>query len=91
MNQKVIGILDYGVGNITSLKRALERIGCSVTIGNSESELLTAEVLFLPGVGSFNYAMDNLKNNKMDKFIANRLKQGDLPIVGICLGMQIMF
>ena len=91
MSQKIIGILDYGVGNITSLKRALERIGCSVIVSYSESELLTAHVLFLPGVGSFSYVMANLKNNKMDKFISNRFRQGDLTIVGICLGLQIMF
>ena len=87
----MVGILDYGVGNITSLKRALERIGCGVVIGCSELELTAAKVLFLPGVGSFSFAMNNLRSSKMDEFIENRFKSKDLPIVGICLGMQLMF
>ena len=87
----MVGILDYGVGNITSLKQALERIGCEVVIGCSELELASVHVLFFPGVGSFGFAMTNLRNRKLDNFISKRLTSKDLPIVGICLGMQIMF
>lgn len=88
---KTVGILDYQVGNLASLKGALEKIGYRVIVGRKEADFIDVDAVFLPGVGSFPYAMDNLRSLKMDKFIQNRFYAGDLPFIGICLGMQILF
>jgi imidazole glycerol-phosphate synthase subunit HisH len=88
---KKIGILDYGVGNIASLKGALEKLGFHVTVGRTELSLSSVETIFLPGVGCFSYAMENLRHLKMDKFLKNRFDAQDMKVIGICLGMQILF
>ena len=88
---KKVGILDYGVGNIASLKGALEKLGFHVTVGRTELSLSSVETIFLPGVGSFSYAMENLRHLKMDKFLKNRFDAQDMKVIGICLGMQILF
>jgi len=93
MNSKLkkVGILDYGVGNIASLGGALKKLGFQVTVGNTESSLSKVDALFLPGVGSYSYAMKNLRRTKMDQFLENRFEANDLNVIGICLGMQIFF
>ena len=88
---KKVGILDYGVGNIASLSGALNKLGFQVVIGETESSISKVEVLFLPGVGSFSYAMGNLRRLKMDKFLRARFDAKDLKVLGICLGMQVLF
>ena len=88
---KKVGILDYGVGNIASLKGALEKLGFQVSIGKTESSLSKVDTIFLPGVGCFSYAMENLRHLKMDKFLRNRFDAQDINVIGICLGMQILF
>ena len=57
----IVGILDYGVGNIFSLQQTLLSLGYVVIIGRSEKQLKKATTIFLPGVGAFHYAMENLK------------------------------
>ena len=89
--RKSLCILDYGVGNIFSLKSSLERIGYKVEVSNSKAQLEHHKIIFLPGVGSFPYAMDNLKKNGLDIFLKEQLGKKDKTIVGICLGMQILF
>ena len=88
---KIVGILDYNVGNIASLKGTLEKIGYRVIVGKKEADFVTVDAAFLPGVGSFPYAMDSLRISGMDKFIEKRFVAEDLPFIGICLGMQILF
>jgi glutamine amidotransferase len=73
------------------LKGALEKIGYRVIVGQKEVDFVTVDAIFLPGVGSFPYAMDNLRSSGMDKFIERRFVAEDLPFIGICLGMQILF
>lgn len=90
-DSKHVGILDYGVGNIASLEGALKKLGFQVTVGSTESALTNVDALFLPGVGSFPYAMHNLRKSKMDKFLRARFDAEDLNVLGICLGMQIFF
>ena len=65
---KKVGILDYGVGNIASLGGALKKLGFQVTVGNTESSLSKVDALFLPGVGSYSYAMKNLRRTKIGEF-----------------------
>lgn len=84
-----IGILDYGVGNVNSLNRSFKSIGFrSITSANIDL-LSQSDVLVLPGVGSFPYAMTSLKKSKLDKYIINQAKIKK-PIIGICLGMQLL-
>lgn len=86
-----VGILDYGVGNVASLKGVLQKLGYKVCVGNTERSLSQVEAVFLPGVGCFSYAMNNLRELKMDVFLRNRFDAGDINVIGICLGMQILF
>ena len=90
-SKKVIGILDYGVGNVRSLKFSLENVGYRVNVGRTESDFVNADALFLPGVGSFKYGIDNIKHLGFDQFLIKRFHAEDLPVIGICLGMQLMF
>ena len=89
--RKLLGILDYGVGNVASLKAVLQKLGFRVVVGSSEQSLSKVDALFLPGVGSFDFAMKNLRSSKMDIFLSNRFAAQDLNVIGICLGMQILF
>ena len=86
-----VGILDYGVGNIASLSGVLSKLGYQVLVGNNEDSLTGVKAIFLPGVGSFDFAMRNLRELKMDIFLKNRFKASDVNVIGICLGMQILF
>lgn len=91
MKKADVGILDYGVGNITSLRGALEKIGCGVVVGAKEKDFIKKTHVFLPGVGCYPFAMRNLRETKMDKFLEKRFLDGDLEVIGICLGMQLFF
>lgn len=86
----MIIILDYGLGNVYNLKNALLKIGYESKISSNPKDILEASILFLPGVGAFKSAMDNLKTKNLISILEKRNKM-NLPIVGICLGMQIMF
>lgn len=85
---KQIGIVDYGVGNISSLKNTLVSIGYKPIYTNSVDILAECSLIILPGVGSFSAAINNLKERKLDKFLANYALGGS--ILGICLGMQLL-
>jgi imidazole glycerol-phosphate synthase subunit HisH len=83
----IIGIVNYGIsGNIHSVKNAIERAGGDTLIINSTSDFGDVDKIVIPGVGSFKGAMQGLEN---DGFI-DLLKEFDKPILGICLGMQIL-
>tara|TARA_B100001057_G_scaffold453221_1_gene497861 strand:- start:8857 stop:9480 length:624 start_codon:yes stop_codon:yes gene_type:complete len=87
--KKLIGILDYNCGNINSLKSIIKSLGYSAFISKYKKELSSADLIILPGVGNFSYAMNNLKKTKIIKFIKEY--SNSKPIIGICLGMQILF
>jgi len=87
--KKLIGILDYNCGNINSLKSIIKSLGYSVFISKYKKELSSADLMILPGVGNFSYAMSSLKKTKIIKFIKEY--SNSKPIIGICLGMQILF
>lgn len=81
-----IAILKYNAGNIQSVKFALNRIGIEPILSGSPEEIITADRVIFPGVGEASSAMVYLKEKGLDKVILN-LKQ---PVLGICLGMQLM-
>jgi glutamine amidotransferase len=84
------GIIDYGVGNLFSLKSSFEAIGEQVFVSGDENELKKADRLILPGVGAFGDAAAKLKENGLDQFVIRAAKEG-IPLMGICLGMQMLF
>jgi imidazole glycerol-phosphate synthase subunit HisH len=86
----MITIIDYGMGNSASIKNMIKRIGFEATITADLDQIISAEKLILPGVGSFDAAMNNLA--KLDLINALRLKvlEEKIPVLGICLGMQLL-
>lgn len=83
-------IIDYGVGNLFSLSCSLEKIGETVEITSNAERILQAERLILPGVGAFEDAAKKLKESGLDKAVLSKAADGT-PILGICLGMQMLF
>ena len=81
-------IIDYGVGNLLSLKCALEKVGLSTTIGLSTRQIKKADAIALPGVGNFSAAAAKLDAVKEE--LVDAVKSGT-PVFGICLGMQLFF
>jgi len=86
----MIVIIDYGMGNIHSVKKALELYGAEVKVTNSPVEIVSAEKIVLPGVGAFDDAMLELQRLGLDSVIKQEVKLGKL-FLGICLGMQLLF
>ncbi|MFP7297291.1 imidazole glycerol phosphate synthase subunit HisH [Neobacillus niacini] len=82
----MIGIVDYGMGNLFSVSKALERLNADYFISGEREELLRADALLLPGVGSFRDAMEVLQVDTIKEFAAT-----GKPLLGICLGMQLLF
>jgi imidazole glycerol-phosphate synthase subunit HisH len=85
-----IAILDYGMGNLRSVEKALERIGADPAVTNDHDLVRAADGVILPGVGAFPKAMRNLRALELDVVIADRLAAG-VPTLGICLGLQLLF
>ena len=85
-----IAILDYGMGNLRSVEKALERTGARATITRDHDEIRASDGAILPGVGAFPKAMRNLRNLELNMVIAELLA-GGMPMLGICLGMQLLF
>jgi glutamine amidotransferase len=83
-----ISIMDYGVGNLHSISKGLERAGADVQMVEDPEELLEAECIVFPGVGAFGAAMEVLR--PVLPGLRKKVKDGT-PILGICLGMQILF
>ena len=86
----MIGIIDYGIGNLGSIANALIKLNKKFLISGNPLQLKNAEILILPGVGSALAGMKNIKKIKLDKFIVEEIKRGK-SFVGICLGMQLLF
>ncbi|MCI2420477.1 imidazole glycerol phosphate synthase subunit HisH [Saccharopolyspora sp. K220] len=83
-------ILDYGSGNLRSAERALQRVGADVEVTADHRAALEADGLVVPGVGAFAACMEGLLEVGGDKIIDHRLA-GDRPVLGICVGMQVLF
>jgi glutamine amidotransferase len=85
-----ICILDYGMGNLRSVEKALEHVGATATIANDAATVRAADGLILPGVGAFPRAMEGVRELGLDELITERRDAG-VPILGICLGLQLLF
>ncbi|WP_281813804.1 imidazole glycerol phosphate synthase subunit HisH [Vallitalea longa] len=85
-----IGIIDYGMGNLGSISNALSYIGVEYIISSDVRELAKADKLILPGVGAFKDAIDLIREKKIDSFIDDSVRS-KVPLLGICLGMQLLF
>ena len=85
-----IAILDYGMGNLRSVEKALEHVGVTAHRTDDADEVRAADGLILPGVGAFPAAMERVRERGLDGLIAER-READVPILGICLGLQLLF
>ena len=83
-------ILDYGMGNLRSVEKALEHVGVTATVSNEAEEVRAADGVVLPGVGAFPRAMERVRELGLDEMIGERREAG-VPILGICLGLQLFF
>lgn len=86
----MIAVLDYGVGNLASIKNALDRLKTASVITNNQEKIRKADGLIMPGVGSAAEGMKNLVKNNLDKLLISEIIGGK-PFLGICLGMQLLF
>ena len=86
----MVGIIDYGVGNLFSLRSSFAAIGVEAFVSGDASELAKADRLILPGVGAFGDAAQKLRDSGLDTFVKEQAASGK-PLMGICLGMQLLF
>lgn len=86
----MIAIIDYGLGNIQALVNVYHRLGTAVTVAKTAEELVRADKLILPGVGAFDHAMKLLNASGMRQELDHCVLDKKVPILGICVGMQIL-
>ncbi|MGH2927355.1 MAG: imidazole glycerol phosphate synthase subunit HisH, partial [Solirubrobacteraceae bacterium] len=89
-SRPAVAIVDYGMGNRRSVQRALERAGADVRMAHDASGLRGADGLVLPGVGAFPEGMVRLRRRGLDEAAREAVAAG-VPLLGICLGMQLLF
>jgi imidazole glycerol-phosphate synthase subunit HisH len=85
-----IAILDYGMGNLRSVAKALEHVGARPELTNDHARVREAEGVVLPGVGAMPKAMDRVRRLGLDELLRERVDAG-LPLIGLCMGMQLLF
>lgn len=86
----MIVIVDYGVGNLFSLRSSFAAIGADVTVSSDAAVIASAEKIVLPGVGAFGDAVKKLRDSGLDKVVVEQARAGK-KLLGICLGMQLLF
>ena len=86
----MVGIIDYGVGNLFSLQSSFKSVGQDVFVSGDPEQLCKADRLILPGVGAFGDAAQKLRQSGLDAFVRQQAQQGT-PLMGVCLGMQLLF
>lgn len=87
---KIIGVLDYGLGNVRSVSNAIKAIGAIPLVSKDKVKLSSADGLIIPGVGAFSQGMAFLKNENLIEIITDFIASNK-PVLGICLGMQMLF
>ena len=86
----MIVVIDYGMGNLHSVRKALEVVGASARVSSRAEDILKADKIVFPGVGSFGEAMKELNRRKLVKPIKDAINAGK-PFLGLCLGLQLLF
>lgn len=86
----MITIIDYGMGNLKSVENALHLLEIDCKITNDKNDILNSKGIILPGVGAFPDAINNIRELGLDEVIEEAVKKGT-PLLGICLGMQLLF
>jgi glutamine amidotransferase len=86
----MISIIDYGMGNLHSVVNALNKLNIDCQITDNPQKILNSDGIILPGVGAFPQAIEYIKEKKLDKVINAAVKK-QIPLLGICLGMQLLF
>jgi glutamine amidotransferase len=86
----MITIIDYGMGNLRSVQKIFQRLNIGAVITSNHADILSAEKLVLPGVGNFANGMKKLEENGLKEVLNKKVLEEKIPILGICLGMQLM-
>jgi imidazole glycerol-phosphate synthase subunit HisH len=89
LNMPDVAVIDYGLGNLLSVRRGLEHCGATVTVTSDPDTILSAPRVVLPGVGAFAHGMAELRSQGLDVIVRKVAKQGNI-LLGICLGMQML-
>ena len=84
-----VAVIDYGLGNLLSVRRSLEHCGATVTVTSDPNTILSAPRVVLPGVGAFAHGMTELRSRGLDTIVRKVSAQGSI-LLGICLGMQML-
>lgn len=86
----MIAIIDYGMGNLRSVEKAFQYLGFDVCVTDEPQKILEADKVILPGVGAFRDAIETIRNKKIDE-VLYKVAEQKKPLLGICLGMQLLF
>ena len=86
----MITIVDYGVGNIAAFLNIFKELGIPCSLAKTKEDLIDAKKIILPGVGHFDFAMQKLTKSGMIETLHDKVLQEKIPVLGICVGMQIM-
>ena len=86
----MISIIDYGLGNIRAFVNVYERLNIKINIAHNTADIKNASKLILPGVGAFDFAMTQLNNSGMRQALEEQVIKHHVPVIGICVGMQMM-
>ena len=89
LNQDVL-VIDYQIGNVSSVINAIKKLGHKANLSNNINSIENASHLILPGVGSFEAGMSNINRLELKEVIIEKVKKKNTPILGICLGMQLL-
>jgi imidazole glycerol-phosphate synthase subunit HisH len=85
-----LAILDYGMGNLRSVAKALEHVGAEPELTNDHARVREADAIVLPGVGAMPKAMEHVRRLKLDQLLRERV-EAEVPVIGLCMGMQLLF
>jgi glutamine amidotransferase len=85
-----VAILDYGMGNLRSVAKALEHVGAAPFLTNDHARVREADAIVLPGVGAMPKAMERVRELKLDQLLRERVET-NVPLIGLCMGMQLLF
>ncbi len=86
----MIAIVEYGMGNLRSVAKALEHVGAEPVLTHDHARVREARAIVLPGVGAMPKAMERVRSLKLDQLLRERVEAG-VPLIGLCMGMQLLF